>query len=229
MITYEMPVSFSPDKFTADGTIKFSALQFVLQDIGGIHAEQLGLGYEAMMRDNQIWVITKLKYRLLGPIRPDTRYRLVTFPKPHRGILYQRDFKLMDTDGTVLAIAISQWCVMDFTTRKVLRTGKDFQGEFCDEVLFPEGFDRFRAKELTPAGTYTITESDLDGNDHTNNCRYADMVEQVLPGRSAADFSITFAYETRLGDVIHLFTSPGGDRTIVSGVVDGQTVFSALV
>lgn len=229
MITYEMPVSFTADQFSANGTVKASALQFVFQEIGGIHAEKLGLGFDDMMRDNQIWVVTKLKYRIISPLQPNTQYRLVTFPKPHRGMLYQRDYKIYDTDGSLLVIGISQWCVMDYTSRRVLRTNKDFVGEFNTEVLFPEGFDRFRPGELTPAGSYTITEADLDHNAHTNNCRYADMVELALPGQSAADFSITFAHETRLGDVIRLFTSPDGDHTIVCGMVDDQTVFSALI
>lgn len=230
MITHEMNVRFSPDQFMPDGTVKASALQFVFQDIGGIHAQLLGLGYEAMMKDNQIWVITKLKYRLLGSILPDTDYRLVTYPKPHRGILYQRDFQLFNSAHELVAIGISQWCVMDYVTRKVLRTNKDFEGEFNTEVLFPEGFDRFRPGVLTPAGSYTITESDLDRNNHTNNGRYADMVEIVLPGRSCTEFSITFAKETRLGDTIALFTSPAENgKTIVCGMVDDQTVFSALV
>ena len=229
MITYEMPISFTAEQFFPNGTVKASALQFVFQEIGGIHAEALGLGFEAMMKDNHIWVLTKLKYRILSPLHPNTDYRLVTFPKPHRGPLYQRDYKIYDAEGELLVIGISQWCVMDYTTRKMLRTNKDFEGEFNTEVLFPEGFDRFRATELTPAGSYTITESDLDHNAHTNNCRYADMVEQVLPNLSPADFSITFAQETLLGDEIALFTSPCEGHTVVCGMVGEQTVFSALI
>ena len=229
MLSHEMTVSFSPDRFTAAGVLKPSALQEALMEIACTHAELLGLGYEAMLRDNQIWVITKLKYRLLDTIRPDTDYRLVTFPKHKRGILYQRDFKLFCGD-ILVAIAISQWCIMDYVSRKVVRTPKDFEGECSEEVLFPEGFDRFRSDVLTPAGSYTITEADLDGNNHTNNGRYAHMVELVLPEPSGNEFSITFAKETRLGDVIALFTAPWENgKTIVCGTVDQQTVFTALI
>lgn len=230
MISHEMIVSFSPDQFTRSGVVKPSALQFAFLNIASTHAELLGLGYEAMLKDNQIWVITKLKYRLLGTIAPDADYRLVTYPKPKRGILYQRDFQLFNAADELVAMGISQWCIMDYVTRKVVRTNKDFEGECNTDVLFPEGFDRFRPGELTPAGSYTITEADLDGNNHTNNGRYADMVELVLPDYAGTEFSITFAKETRLGDVIELFTSPGeSGKTIVCGTVDRQTVFTALI
>lgn len=229
MIIHKRTISFPPESFTADGNVKASALQYELQEIGGEHAALLGLGYEAMLRDNQIWVITKLKYRLLQPIVPNADYTLVTFPKPKRGMLYQRDYQIFAADGSLAALAISQWCIMDFVSRKIVRSPKDFEGEFNPEILFPEGFDRFRPTELIPAGSYTVTEADLDGNAHTNNCRYADMIERVIPGKSPTDFSITFAKETRLGDTIRLFISHEPDgKTIVSGTVEDQTVFSAL-
>ncbi len=229
MIIYEHNITFTPDKFTPAGELRAAALQYEFQNIGAIHAELLGLGFEPMMADGQIWVITKLKTRITGTIRPDTTYRLVTYPKPKRGMLYQRDFRLLDGEDTI-AIGMSQWCIVDFVTRKVLRTDKDFKGEFCTDVLFPEGFDRFRPGRLTPAGSYTITEIDLDGNNHTNNNRYAHMVELVLPGHTGRDFSITFARETRLGDVIALFTSPGeAGKMIVTGKLGEETVFTACL
>ena len=230
MIQYEMTISFAPEHFTSTGIIKASALQYVFQEIGGAHAGTAGMGIIEMVRDGLMWAVTKVRYRLYGQLHPNTEYRLVSYPRPHRGMLYQRDYQIFAQDGTHLVDGISQWCIMDFVSRKILRTGKDFEGEFNTDPILPEGFARFRATELTPAGSYTITEADLDANNHTNNCRYADMVEQVVPESASHDFSINFSKETRLGDVIELFTSPAEDgKTIVSGMMDGQTVFSALI
>ena len=230
MIQHETTISFTPDLFSSTGIIKASALQYVFQEIGGEHAGANGMGITEMVSEGLMWAVTKVKYRLYGQLLPDTDYRLVTYPRPRRGMLYQRDYQIFDSEGNHLADGISQWCIMDFTSRKIVRTTKDFEGEFYTVPILPEGFERFRPGALTPAGTYVITESDLDGNNHTNNCRYADMVELALPNGTGADFSITFAKETRLGDTVALFTSPAADgRTIVSGTVDGQNVFSALV
>ena len=230
MIQYEMKISFTPDHFTSAGVIKASALQYVFQEIGGAHAGTAGMGIVEMVRDGMMWAVTKVKYRLYGQLHPHIEYRLVSYPRPHRGMLYQRDYQIFDPDGNHLVDGISQWCIMDFVSRKILRTGKDFVGEFNTDPILPEGFGRFRPTELTPADTYTITEADLDENNHTNNCRYADMVELLYPDAASHDFSINFAKETRLGDVIELFTSPPEEgKAIVSGMVDGQTVFSALI
>ena len=230
MIKHERIIRFAPEAFS-EGGIRPSALQYEFQEIGGEHAGMAGMGIAEMVADGQMWVVTKIRYVLHGSLTPDTDYRLVTYPRPKRGMLYRRDYQIFTMDDDrLLCEGISQWCIMDYNTRRILRTDKDFVGEFNTTPILPEGFPRFRPDGLTPASSYTITESDLDGNNHTNNCRYADMVEQVLPNCSPADFVINFAKETRLGDVIELFTSTTEDgKTIVSGSTEGQNVFSALV
>lgn len=229
MIMHERIIRFGPESFS-NGHIRPSALQFAFQEIGGEHAGTVGMGFMEMVADGIMWAVTKIRYRLYGTLTPDTDYRLVTYPRPKRGMLYQRDYQIFATDGTLLCEGISQWCIMDFHTRRIVRKDKDFVGEFYTVPILPEGFPRFRPDGLTPAGSYTVTQSDLDGNDHTNNCRYADMVEQAMPHAAPTDFTITFARETRLGDVIELFTSVTAEgKTIVSGMTGGEIVFSALL
>ena len=230
MIQHESTISFTPDLFSSAGIIKASVLQYVFQEIGGEHAGANGMGITEMVSEGLMWAVTKVKYRLYGQLQPNTDYRLVTYPRPKRGMLYQRDYQIFDKDGKHLADGISQWCIMDFATRRIVRKDKDFTGEFYTVPILPEGFPRFRPNELTPAVSYTVTQSDLDGNNHTNNCRYADMVEQAVPNASPADFVINFSRETRLGDVIELFTSAAPEgKTIVSGMTGGETIFSALI
>ena len=230
MIKHERIIRFSSEAFS-EGGIRPSALQYEFQEIGGEHAGSAGMGIAEMVADGHMWAVTKIRYVLHGDLAPDTDYHLVTYPRPKRGMLYQRDYQIFTADDAqLLCEGISQWCIMDFNSRRIIRVNKDFVGEFDTNPILPDGFPRFRPDVLTPAGSYTITVSDLDGNNHTNNCRYADMVERALPNVSPADFTINFARETRLGDVIELFTSvtPEG-KTIVSGSMDGETVFSALV
>ena len=230
MIMHERIIRFSQDSFAENGIIKASALQFEFQEIGGEHAGQVGMGYTEMTDNGEMWAVTKVRYVLHGTLSPNTDYHLVTYPRAKRGMLYQRDYQIFTMDGTLLCEGISQWCIMDFETRRIVRVNKDFEGEFNTVPILPDGFPRFRPDVLTPAGTWTITDADQDGNQHTNNCRYADMVDSVLPGVSPKEFNITFARETRLGDVIELFVSDTADgKKIVSGNVDGQNVFSALV
>ena len=229
MLSYELSIRFSADDFTHCGTIKPSAVQHVIQKIAEQHADQLGIGFEAMMKQNLIWVLTKLRYQVVSPLMPDTDYRLITYPKQKKSMLFFRDFYIYDADDALYLKATTQWCLMDYNTRHIVRSSTNFEGELITTDAFPDGFRRFVPGELTPVGEYAITEADLDYNNHTNNCRYGDMIQHVLPNAIGNDFSITFAHESRLGDTVKLYTSPHSDGTVVCGKLDDTLIFSALV
>ena len=224
IIKYVRPLRFAPSDFTPEGAIRPFVLLHIFQDVAGTHAAQNGMGFDDLIRQNLIWVITKLKYKILSPLRPDMDYRLESYPRRSGSLIYDRDFYILDSDGRELVIASSQWCVVDFVTRHVAQTGLDFPGEYTTRVALPEGIERLRPRDLTPAGCHTVTAEDLDANEHTNNCRYADMALQVLGLDSASTFTISFANETRLGDEIELYTAPGG---VAAGKHDDAGVFTA--
>lgn len=229
MLSYELSIRFSANDFTACGTIKPSAVQHAIQEIASQHAEHLGIGFANMMEQNLIWALTKLRYQVLSPLMPDTDYRIITYPKPKKSLLFFRDIYIYGADDTLHLKATTQWCLMDYTTRHIVRSSTDFVGELIQTDAFPDGFLRFVPGELTAVGEYTITEIDLDANNHTNNCRYADMIQHVLPNAVGNDFSITFAHESRLGDTVKLYTSPHTAGTVVCGKMDDTLIFSALV
>ena len=69
-----------------------------------------------------------------------------------------------------------------------------------------------------------MTAEDLDENDHTNNCRYADMALELLGIESVRELTMNFASETRLGDEIELYRGPDG---VAAGKHNGNLVFAA--
>ncbi len=231
MLQYQKDVRLTERDFDKNGNPRPGSLLHLFQEAAAEHATAAGAGFDDMIRQNLIWVVTKLKYEMLAPLAPGAVYALTTYPKPKRSLAYQRDYYLHDAAGNELVVASSQWCIINFQTRKVERSSFDYQGEFCNKIAFPEGFERIRLPELTPAGRYVITERDLDRNEHTNNCRYADIVAGVLDRKEAIRrFLIHYAKETRLHDEIQLFQASTEDGRIVVGKLpDGVTVFTAKV
>ncbi|MGM9522740.1 MAG: acyl-[acyl-carrier-protein] thioesterase [Oscillospiraceae bacterium] len=224
IVKYELPARLSADDFTATGGVRPSSLLHLFQEIAKAHAEHCGMGFDALMSRGLIWVITKLKYRVAETLKPDIDYSLVTYPKPNGSLMYQRDFYLL-SDGREIVSATSQWCIVNFLTRHVEQATMHYDGEIYEKDAFPKGIERIRPGELSPAGRHIVTKRHLDENDHTNNCRYADMAIDALGSNTICEFTINFAKETRLGDEIQLFTAPGN---IAAGKLpDGTLVFAA--
>ena len=223
-IHYTMPLRFSEADFTAAGAVRASRILHAFQDIAKAHASSAGLGFEELIARNLIWVIAKYRFRVNEGLEPKTEYTLLSYPRRTGSLIYDRDFHILSPTGEETVTGTSQWCIVNAVTRHVEQTDLDFAGVYNPEPAMPEGIGRIRPKELTPAGRHTVTGEDLDENDHTNNCRYADMALDVLGIESVRELTMNFASETRLGDEIELYTGPGG---IAAGKHNGELVFAA--
>lgn len=230
LLMLEETVSFKADDFDEKGNIKASSLMYAFQEIASDHAESLGYGFDDLIKDNIIWVLSKLKFRVNCALHEGVEYRLETYPRPKKGVTFFRDYYIIDENGRNMAEGTAYWCLVNFETRKVERTKINFDGIYIDHEPFENGIERFRINEdeLIPIGSHKVTRDDLDENEHVNNCRYADMVENVLAGHTV--FSIYFSKEARMGDEILLYKEEIDGDTIVAGKLpDGTGVFQAKV
>ncbi len=227
LLVHEMPTQFSAADFSGDGTVKPSALLHRFQDVASRHVETLGAGFDDLRKRGLIWVLTGLRLRVEREPVPDTAYRLVTCPRPDGSRMFQRDFYLLDGEE-VLVRAASLWCVVSFETRQVVQAGLVFPGEYYEKDAFPERIRRLRPGKLEPVSRYTVRSSDLDGNDHMNNCRYADLALEALGTPDVRELTVSFVRETRLGDQLTLSVSEDR-RTAAGSLPDGTPVFAVQV
>ncbi len=225
MIQYEIPVTFTESDFTSDGVLKPGLLIYEFQDAGAEHMTREHVGFTDLMERELMWVLTKMKYKLYGKAEPNKEYKIVTAPCAAGSYLYYRDYVLYDGD-TVVAVLSSEWCIVNFNTRKVVQTDIiKMEGEYCDGIPMLGGIKRLRPRNLVPKAKYTVKETDLDGNDHMNNRRYIDVALDAMGKESVNELTINFAKETRLGDSFDICLSEDG--SMVSGVLpDGTLVFA---
>ncbi len=221
---YKMPVSFGLNCFTLEGKPTASSLLHAFQEAATAHADEAHVGFDELISKGLIWVVTKIKYELTGEVVPNDELELVTYPIPVGSLIYQRDFYIY-RGNAMLVRASSQWCIADYQTRRAVQTHVEFPGEYTEKRAFPQGIQRLRPKDLIAAGSRKIQQEDLDKNGHTNNCRYADMAQELIGG-GFENFTINFAHETRLGDTILLSSGPGMAAGSLEG---GKMVFAVSV
>ncbi len=230
LLTLAQNICFKEDDFDAKGNIKASSLMYAFQEIASAHAESLGLGFDDLIANNYIWVLTKLRFEIKEKFAADRDYILRTYPRPRKGVTFYRDYYIYDGD-VLMAVGTSQWCIINFETRRIERAKLDFDGEFIDHEPFEKGIEKFKVDQdvLVQIGVHKVVEDDLDDNEHVNNCRYADMVEDVLAGH--VDYSIYFSKEALLGDEIMLYKNEAEDGYIyVEGKLeDGTVIFQVKV
>lgn len=209
-IKYSMDVEFRTNDFDSTDFITPTAILSLFQDIAGLHAFNLGIGYEALLEKGFYWVLVRNRFDIFKNPIPLTKGRLITWPHEKGRVDFNREYVLYDEDNEVVARGISKWVLIDTVNRRIARTSNITYGEgvhvkenFYQDVLklkIPT-IDNFRLK-----GHHIVMKSDLDHNNHMNNSKYTDIIFNVCSDNiKIKKFNIDYIKETTLGDVIDIY------------------------
>ena len=230
MLELENKIMFKKDDFKKNGDIKASSLMYVFQEIAAAHAEELGLGFDKMIVQNYIWVLSKLRFKVLKKIICGDEYVIKTYPRPRKGIIFYRDYYICDKYGKSVCVATSHWCIINYFTRKIEKNKIEFDGDYISYPAFKDDIKKIKSKEMICAGIHKVGIEDMDKNNHVNNCRYGYMIDKVLGEKSCREYNIYFAKEAGMGDEILLYIEESENSNIVAGRLrEGTELFKALV
>ena len=231
---YQTKITLYNSFFDANDNLSFKSILNIFQDVASIHGEILGVGYEAMLKKNLYWVLSRIKIDILKMPKPNDVVVVETWPHEKGRVDFDRDLKIMSETGETLIIGTSKWCVIDTKTRMLQRTDNvNFmgQGEFCKNKNYEDKF----TKIVLPVGqteqkfVHKVRFSDLDHNQHMNNTNYATLAQNALEGKSFGHFEINFNAECVLGDEILVEAVKTSNEAFVLGNVNGKNAFMVYV
>ena len=218
-----------------NSTVRPSALLRYMQQLAREDCDGLGCTYRYMRSLNTVFVLTQLGMRLDTPVFEGETVKLTTFNDGVNGLFLERGF-LLERDGKTVGICSSRWVLVRYDTRALVKP-RDFPVSFeCvprerEIISVPRRFDRTGAVE---AGERVVRLSDLDENNHLNNCVYADVAMDALDGFDGiasrfSEIKINFLGEARRGDVLSLSRTGEGYSQTVFGdnATSGRPCFEA--
>ena len=236
----QMKTRIESYEVTPDGTLKISALFRIFQKIAGDDLDSAGLTYDALRDSGIVFVLTKMSVEFMDNIGVYDEINVITRPRGCKGAVYIRDYDVYKGD-TRVAYCSSQWVIIDFSTRKILRPST-----IAERFLLKDDFDdiypienkkfRFKSEDLTKIDTRRIYYSQLDRNEHMNNTFYPDMVLDYLPcsfrdGLKGKKVTVHYTTEITAGEEMDIFTGISGEGFCIMAVntATEKEVFSALV
>lgn len=197
--------------------LKPAALFQHLTEAAGHHAALLGVGYDAMVARNLLWVHARMRVRFHASPHAGDTVTIRTWPKTiQRRLRYIRDFEVLDASGQPLAAATSAWLVIDAATHRIspaasvsfdLPAVPDRRGldDPLDRLDVPaDGEERLRVR----AGY-----SALDVLGHVNNSRYVEWLCDAFPLDLLTDHTldwmqINYTHEVRAGEEVSIRVNP---------------------
>ena len=201
----------------AEGRMPITLLTERIIQVATEHANSLGIGYDALIKKNIGWVLSRLSIEMLRYPRINERYTLTTWIESYNRHFSERNFAITDCAGNILGHARTVWTAMDFASRTVadLTTLENVAFPIADSPCPIAKTPRFpKLPEDADSETYRFRYKDLDFNRHVNTVRYLVLIlnhwslehyDHYVPSR----FDIVFHRECHYDETVTLRVAEG--------------------
>lgn len=228
----EFMVQASDTDYRSRGKLSF--LLDIMQRAADSAVSSLGLSMDRMLQSRMGWMVTTLDLNLQRLPLPNELLKVHTWSKGNKGPLWQRDYRIFDSQAVEIASARSVWALVDIDKRKILRPSalpvavepylEDSVGQLPDKVTIPSQVI------LQESYRYQVRYSGLDNNGHLNNARYVDLCCDALTLEEWGELEltglhITYAQEAKYGEEISILRSSLTEEGIYVRGQGGEKVF----
>ena len=192
------------------------------------HAEDLGVGRDALKSTGQAWILSRLS--LFAERRPvfGEIVQVSTWPRGRDKLFALRDYEIRGADNKALVRGRGAWLVLDIEKRRPLRAQA-----VIESLPHNDGIDAFPAgaavpgpgENLVKSGFRAALYSDIDYYGHANNARYIQWIQDaagmdVLTNADQIRLDINYLSEVLPGETVELWTgelkvpAPGENKNI---------------
>lgn len=164
------------------GELPLTLLMTRIIEVATLHANSWGVGYERLIRDNQVWVLSRVAIEMTEYPKVNTNYKLTTWIEDYNRHFSQRNMRIDDENGKPLGYVRTIWMVIDMNTRASVDIEKlGYIRENVSDIPCPiEPQSRLRPIEQGHAVDYTFGYMDCDFNRHVNTVRYLSLLMNMF-------------------------------------------------
>ena len=222
----------------ASWRLKPAAFMDLAQEAAGLHAVELGFGYDDLIKSNTAWILSRVNIKFIDtPVWRDD-ITLTTWHKGANRLFFLRDFVVADSEGRERVKATTSWLVLNLETRRLVRDPMLMEeGTICTDNAIETPADKVQMpKDIQPEPVFehVVAYSDVDMNAHTNNAMYMqwamDAVDyQLASSKPVKEVTINFNHETKAGDKVQISRAvvekDGEIHVFVEGKVEDVSSF----
>lgn len=181
------------------------------QNLASFNSDVVGYGVYDVPKTGKTWIVVDWKLRVLRRPRYGEDVMVRTWGRKNQGLISFRDFEIR-SDNELCAVATSKWMLIDLVTRKPIEITNDIIDAFGIhnelEVFIDEEFETIK-----PLDTYdkelkiNIRKSDLDFNNHVNNIKYFDYLNELGFNKNYNDVRISYLKEIKEDEDVSIYMS----------------------
>ena len=212
--------------------LRLSNMLGFFQEASISHTEALGVGRDKTLDKGLLWIIARQSAEIIRMPRYDEKVTFRSWPGPTMRVFFPRYYEV-SSGGETIVRGCAMWMLIDEETRNFIfpdEYGIEIKGFFTgNEIPEPRSlaiwFKNTDDLRLVSESLYTARFSHIDINGHVNNCRYFDVVEDMIPTEEYIGYDNTlieaeYLTEVRPGDTITVKAYRTDDARLFEGVTD---------
>lgn len=196
--------------FTLRATL--SSLGAAVLNTAGTDAYGKGFGVDVLNADNHSWVLSRMALEIDTRPLQYTDYTIGTWISDYGRVLSTRNFTLTDAAGHEFGRAVTQWAMIDLSTRSAVDlswVGREHQNAVVPVAPPTDKPRKIRSVTPTQHTEHRVVYSDIDFNRHVNTMRYIEMMLDMLPVElltceAPVRLDIHFLKECRFGQTLSI-------------------------
>lgn len=225
--TYRKTYQITTNMLDCHDCLKMSTLLDVAQEVAGDHAEELGCGFETMIKQDLIWVIVRNYVEIIKKPINFKEIEVVTYPLKPRFVEFNRETEFYH-DGELFAVSRSTWMLINIKDFSV--KAPDFFKGFDDDLGYFKRRIRklpvIEKSQLQKVKEVDVLYSMLDHNGHMNNTKYVDFYLDIFrPEFSVKTLQIEYIKQSFLDDKLSLYIKENDGKRYLSGYKDDELKF----
>ncbi len=212
--------------------LKPSTLLAMAQEVAASSADELGFGYEALKEKNYGFITVNTYCELFTPAKLGDVLTVETWPLPPRHVIFERDYRIKNQKGEIIALLASRWCLIDLPRFSMLQpTALGEVHERCpynpEKMLEVPDWKIPKLSGGKEVRRRTVTQTDCDHYLHANNTRYADFFLDCLSMaemRLVKFFQIAYNKQAKEGTELTFFRKDDGGCTLLEARAEDAIV-----
>lgn len=195
------------------------------QEVSEFHSKATGIGYEELLQQNRIWIISRAYYIIYRRPEAFEKIMLSTWSRGNDGLFAFRDYRMTDEAGVTLLAGTTYWPMIDFQSRKPIRL-KELIMDYdyrLEEATDHSVLERLKLPDMSqPDGRFEqiALHSLIDHAQHVNNSEYVRLVfDSMLQSDFDLDkpfsFEINYQHETQPNDTLSVLRKQDNGATFV--------------
>jgi len=174
----------SPAEADMNRRLKIGSLVNYLIQSAINSSEQLGFGFEKLLKQNLFWVFYSLTVQIFRPLNLNEKIIVETWPKDIKGLQHLRDFIVRDEKEEIVIRATTGWLAIDFETKRPTKNINSMSFENFTRLKDKHGIKDgpVKLKTINPTDEFDIKTSyfDIDLNQHVTSTRYIDWMADTF-------------------------------------------------